>query len=143
MDKKNATKERHDEQIERVSQIVEKRVKKNLILLKRDYMCSIISAIGQVSDEEIKEARSLRIKYVISEGKIRRDGQLWVQTMNTGMDPVFVEEAVFGWYEDQYSAFRTFIKGLKSPAFRFEKPSIPTRFTKDAEIEIQIYFDPA
>lgn len=143
MDKKNATKERHDEQIERVSQIVEKRVKKNLILLKRDYMCSIISAIGQISDEEIKEARSLRIKYVISEGKIRRDGQLWVQTMNTGMDPVFVEEAVFGWYEDQYSAFRTFIKGLKSPAFRFEKPSIPTRFTKDAEIEIQIYFDPA
>ena len=143
MDKKNETKKLYDEQTERVVQSVEKRVKKNLIVFKRDFVCALTAALDQLSDDEIKEARSLHIKYVISGGKIRRDGQLWVQTLNTGMDPVFVEEAVFGWYEDQYSAFRTFIKGLKSPAFRFEKTSIPTRFTKDAEIEIQIYFDPA
>lgn len=143
MDKKNETKKLYDEQTERVVQIVEKRVKKNLILLKRDFVCALTAALDQLSDDEIKEARSLHIKYVISGGKIRRDGQLWVQTLNTGMDPVFVEEAVFGWYEDQYSGFRKFIKELKSPTFRFKKPSIPPRFSKEAELELEIYFDPA
>lgn len=143
MDKKNETKKLYDEQTERVVQIVEKRVNRDTIVLKRDFVCALTTALTQLSDDEIKEARGLHIKYVISEGKLKRDGTVWVQTLNTGMDPVFVEEAVFGWYEDQYSGFRKFIKELKSPTFRFKKPSIPTRFTKDAEIEIQIYFDPA
>lgn len=147
MDKKEETTQKmtpYQVQSTRISKVIEKRVKENRILFKRDWLHAITAALEQLPDDEIKEARGLRIKYVISGGKIRRESTVWVQTMNQGMDPVFVEEAVFGgWYEDMYSAFGLFIHGLKSSNFRFKKPSIPPRFSKEAEIEIEIYFDPA
>ena len=136
------TDEEYSAQLNRVDRIMDERKDDFVKELTIDYQEFIHFLICQLSDEEIYNARGLRIKYSVSEGKLRREGTAFVQTLNVVMDPIFGENRVFGNYEDFYSAFRKFLNPMRKASNLFKVEPIPPRFTQeDAVVEVFVYFD--
>lgn len=136
------TDEEYSAQLNRVDGIMNERRDDFVDELTIDYQEFIHFLICQLSDEEIYNARGLRIKYSVSKGKLRREGTAFVQTLNVVMDPIFGENRVFGNYEDFYSAFRKFLNPMRKASNLFKVEPIPLRFTQeDAVVEVFIYFN--
>jgi hypothetical protein len=136
------TNKEYSAQLKRVDRIMDERRDDFVEELTIDYQEFIHFLICQLSDEELYNARGLRIKYSVSGGKLKREGNAFVQTLSVVMDPIFGADRVFGNYEDFYSAFRKFLNPMRKASNMFKVDPIPPRFTQeDAVVEVFVYFD--
>lgn len=142
MDKRKSQKQT-DKQVERMSKVIEERKNDFLQELLLDFQTYVIFAISQLTEEELYNARGLKMKYLISGGKLKRDGGCFCQTLSVVMDPIFGDSRTFGNYEDYYSAFREFRRHLQTPKLMVKIDPAPPRFIEEeATVEVFIYFDP-